>query len=315
MKRLRLAACLAFCGPVSAGDFSSSARGTTSAPFLKLGAGARASAMGEAAAAVTEDPTALYWNPAALTRVPRPSAVLMHAALIDSSFLEYAAYAHPLGPAGALGASMQYYSAGNIPQTDETGTEVGKFSPRDLAVSLGYAAKLGTMDFLSDFSGFSFGLSAKYVHSRILASAQTAAVDAGLLSPDYFGNAVRFAFTAHNLGGRLRFERDGENLPLLLRLGCGMRLSQHWTAALDLALPRDNRPHGAAGVEYAGSLGQRLRWAGRAGFNTRSLGESEGIQGLSVGLGLLLGRFGLDYGFLPLGPVGEVHRASVNVRF
>ena len=38
--------------------------GTTAAQFLKIGIGARALAMGGAYSAVSDDATALYWNPA-----------------------------------------------------------------------------------------------------------------------------------------------------------------------------------------------------------------------------------------------------------
>ena len=40
--------------------------GITTAQFLKIGVGARASAMGEAFTAVANDASALYWNPAGL---------------------------------------------------------------------------------------------------------------------------------------------------------------------------------------------------------------------------------------------------------
>lgn len=47
--------------------------------FLSLGAGARALALGSAYVAVTDDPTAVYWNPAGLTRLSRKQLHLTHA--------------------------------------------------------------------------------------------------------------------------------------------------------------------------------------------------------------------------------------------
>ena len=52
--------------------------GTTSAPFLKIGVGARALAMGEAYVTQAEDITALYWNPAGLGRLSKTNAVFTH---------------------------------------------------------------------------------------------------------------------------------------------------------------------------------------------------------------------------------------------
>ena len=47
--------------------------------FLSLGAGARALALGSAYVAVADDPTAVYWNPAGLTRLSQRQLHLTHA--------------------------------------------------------------------------------------------------------------------------------------------------------------------------------------------------------------------------------------------
>ena len=47
--------------------------------FLSLGAGARALALGSAYVAIVDDPTAVYWNPAGLTRLPQRQLHLTHA--------------------------------------------------------------------------------------------------------------------------------------------------------------------------------------------------------------------------------------------
>jgi hypothetical protein len=54
--------------------------GTTAVPFLTMGVGARALAMGEAATAASRDATSLYWNPGGLSGIEGPSATFMHAA-------------------------------------------------------------------------------------------------------------------------------------------------------------------------------------------------------------------------------------------
>ena len=61
--------------------------GTTAAPFLKIGVGARALAMGEASVTQASDVTALYWNPAGLGVMKRNQFILNHYEYIaDLSF-------------------------------------------------------------------------------------------------------------------------------------------------------------------------------------------------------------------------------------
>src|SRR5258708_435539 len=122
---------------LSFANFNSDSQGTSAANFLKLGAGARAGAMGDAFSAVADDSTALYWNPGALTRIHEKSgsATLMHAPYVASSFYDYVAFAKNTNGDNAWGTSLQYFSAGSISQTDVNGFDQGSFTPYDMAVS------------------------------------------------------------------------------------------------------------------------------------------------------------------------------------
>ncbi|MBI4248886.1 MAG: PorV/PorQ family protein [Elusimicrobia bacterium] len=289
-----------------AGDFSSSSVGTTAAGFLKLGVGARAVALGEAYSALADDAGAVTWNPAALTRVSKRSATLMHGVHLDESFLDYGAFAQKLGHSSAWGAAFQYFAAGKITETDAAGTELGKFSPNDMAVSLAFAHRLT--------SGFSLGLSGKLIQSTVLKSAQTAAADAGLLSPSFFDDQFSFALTVSNAGGKMKFENESERLPLLVKAGAAWR-AEDMAAGLEVGLPVDNNPFVAFGVEDIVPVSGEWSVAGRAGINTRTLKDIDGFTGISLGLGLIHPSFSWDYGFLPFGPVGLSHRMSLSFRF
>ena len=303
-----------FLSAVSArsADFSSSARGTTTAQFLELGVGARAVAMGEAYSAVADEATALYWNPAALTNIPNRSATLMHAAYIGSSYFDYSAYGQNLGSKGAFGAGLQYFSAGGITQTDVTGTDVGSFNPYDLAFSLGYAYKF---DGAQSLDGFSIGVAGKYIQSKIMTTAQTAAADFGVLSPAYFGGRLKLAFTMTNLGGTMKFDADRENLPLNFKLGSSYKIIDHWLAALDVNFPRNDNPYAALGTEYQLVTSGPWRMAGRAGFNSQTIGSVDGFTGVSFGVGIGYNRLAMDYAFVPLGGVGQSNRLSLTCNF
>jgi hypothetical protein len=309
-----LALILLLAAPAGAANFTSSARGTTTAQFLELGVGARAVAMGEAYSAVADDASAMYWNPAALTNIRKRSATQMHAAYIGSSYFDYSAYGQNLGSKGAFGAGLQYFSAGGITQTDATGTDVGSINPYDLAISLGYAYKLeGSV--LQPVNGFSIGLAGKFIQSRILTTAQTEAADFGVLSPPYFNERLQMAFTATNLGGTMKFDADKENLPLTLKLGSSYKITDHWLTALDVSFPRNDNPYGALGTEYQLVTSGSWKMSGRTGFNSQTIGSVDGFTGVSFGFGIGNSLLAMDYAFVPLGGIGQSNRISLTCTF
>ncbi len=285
--------------------FSSKAKGTTTASFLKLPVNARAVALGEAYSAAADDASALYWNPAALKQIKTRSVTFMHALYIESTFFDYGAYAQPLGT-GAIGIGVQYFSAGSLAETDNNGTDIGSFNPNDLAVSIGYAREV---------RNYSLGVAAKFIKSTLIGSAQTGALDFGVLSPAYLNNKLKLAFTLSNLGGTMKFDSESENLPLLLKFGSSYKINDRWRANADAGFPRDNDPYLALGTEYYMAINDSMSLAGRAGLNTRTLGNINGLTGFSLGLGFGYRKFGFDYGFIPFGDLGITHRFSVSWKF
>ena len=293
-------------------NFTSSAKGTTAADFLELGVGGRAMAMGGAYTAVADGADALYWNPAALVRVQRHAATFMHAAYLDSSFYDYAAYAQNLGRLGVFGLGFQYLNAGAITETDSNFNSIGSFTPYDLAASLGYARKIEGLGVLD---GFSLGGAVKYISSHILNSAQTAAVDAGVLSPAYLNQKLTLAFTVANLGGTLNYGDSPENLPLTFKAGSAYRIMPRWLASLDVGLPRNNGPYFAAGTEYVFPIKDDWKLSGRAGYSSQTMSDITGVSGVSAGLGFGSKILDVDYAFAPYGGLGITNRFSLAVKW
>jgi len=287
--------------------FSSSAAGTTTANFLKLGVGARGEALGEAYSALADDASAIYWNPAALTQIPEKTASLtvMHAPYLNPTYFDFAGYAQNTGDAGVFGGGLQYFSGGSITQTDTTGTSIGTFNPYDLAASLAYA---------HTWNGFGLGLAGKFIRSQLLDAAQTGAVDIGILSPAYVQDRLRLAFVASNLGGRMTFDQESFGLPLNLKMGSAYRLTPAWNAMLDLNFPIDNNPYAAMGSEYLWKIGG---WtlAGRVGYNARTSSDIDGITGVTAGFGLNFQTTSIDYAMVPLGSLGMTQRISISLKF
>lgn len=288
-----------------AAGFGSSAKATSAAGFLKMGAGARATAMGNAYSAVADEASALYWNPAGLTRIKDKSLTFMHADYLESSYYDYLAYGQNLGERGAWGASAQYFSAGKIAETDQAGIETGHFTPHDMAFTLGYARQA---------AGFGLGVSGKVIRTEIVGSDTVFAADLGVLSPPLVDGRLRLAVGAANLGTKVKYERESEDLPLVVRTGGALRIAEGWQASLDLNFPRDNSMSVGLGTEYERTVGERTRAAGRLGYNSRFGGDADGFKGLAFGVGLGFRQWQFDYAFMPAGALGMTHRLSVSLR-
>jgi hypothetical protein len=181
--------------------------GTSAANFLKIGVGSRPMAMGDAAIATVNSPEALYWNVAALTRIPNEFSLAISTMewLVDTRN-SYVATAYKVDGVGSFGLDLQYLDYGKIEETtvyDQDGT--GRFlSASDMEIGLGYARELTDR--------FSFGVKVKFINETIAdASASAIAVDLGaIFQTSFFDNNLRFAAVLSNFGTKMQFK--GEDL-------------------------------------------------------------------------------------------------------
>jgi hypothetical protein len=125
------------------------------ASFLKIGAGARAIALGGAFVAVADDASAGYWNPAGLTQLPGPVISLAdRAPAIDTDYASMA-LASPIWRLGFLGLGAIYYNCGDVAMYDSHGVNTGTLADREAALILSYAYNLNQL---------SLGVNTKYVY-------------------------------------------------------------------------------------------------------------------------------------------------------
>jgi len=108
------------------------------APYLRMGVGARALAMGGAFTAIADDATAAYWNPAGLTKIENIEATFMYSAnmSVDRQF-NYFGYAHWLG-VGGLGVSWINAGMSDMLHTDGGGNVLVKEDTGNNAIAFSY---------------------------------------------------------------------------------------------------------------------------------------------------------------------------------
>ncbi|MCB4791989.1 MAG: PorV/PorQ family protein [Elusimicrobia bacterium] len=301
MKKLFFAiATAAVCSSLAFASFGSKDAGTSTAQFLKLGAGARAAGMGEAFAGMADDSTSIYWNPAGLVRARTKSLSMMHAAWFEEMSYDWLSYSMPVQDFGVFGLAAQYMSYGNIIKMDDTGLAGDTINPSDTALSLSYARDL-------KFAGL--GINLKYISSKIEHTATATGVDIGILRA-LMEDKLYIGLAAQNIGTKMKFIDMEDPLPMNVKLGGAYALAPSCKIALDINAPADNDVNFSLGSEYRFTETIALR----AGYNT--VQDLDALSGLSAGLGIKISQYiGFDYAWTFYGDLGTTHRYSLNVRF
>ncbi len=320
-------------GAWSQGSTVKSKAGTTAVPFLEIGTGSRAVAMGESYVALSNDASSMYWNPAGLAMMNRSEGLFSQTQWIADVDLSFAAVAVNLGGSGTIGASFYVMNSGDMKVTTEERPDgTGEvFRVQDFALGVSYARRLTDR--------FAIGGTFKYIHSscwQLYASA--IAFDAGLqyitplngltlgLSISNFGDKLTYA--GNNLS--VRYDPDprvgGNNdgvvadlhtkswdLPLLFRFGLAYKVeingSQALTVTSDVLYPNNNFNYINVGAEYS----VWNKFFIRGGFRGLLLPDREG--GLNLGGGILFDPVKFDYSYSDMGRLNGVHRVSLGVVF
>jgi hypothetical protein len=185
--------------------------GTTSAEFLLLGAGARGAALGGAFAALADDPTALYHNPAGIALARGPGVSLSTYDYIVDTRYSWGGVVFPFaGGARAFGVQLGTFGFSDQPvytveQPDGTGSV---YSVNETFVGLTYAQNFSDR--------FSAGLTAKMVIDQLgEASGSAFAVDFGTNFHAMLNNhPIKFSFVLANLGTNLTYSGDALNVDI-----------------------------------------------------------------------------------------------------
>lgn len=325
MRLLLLAVLLALPARPALAAYGASEAGTSGAPFLKMASDARAAGMGRAVRAAVDDATAAWWNPAGLASLRFRHASLTHAASFQNDFVDLVTFAMPVsGPStggrrerdllpdqiGAIAVSAVYHDAGSLAEYDNTGTATGgSLRPRDLAAGVSWGAAMTR--------SVDAGVTVRYITTKIVRSAATGALDAGLRWRGFLPGDVPWtvAGTVRHAGGRLKFNEGSDPLPLELAAATAIRPLKGMTVSFDLVAPRDRVMYPCLGFEWRAPLQSGYTGAVRAGYDGRLRPSDVGVAGPTFGVGLILQRLTFDYAWAPAGFLGDSHLITGSFRF
>lgn len=285
---------------------SSSGAGTSTAHFLKLGLGARGSAMGEAQAALVDDVTASYWNPAGLSNVHFQELSLMHYSLEEGIRYQQAGYAYPTENRGVFAVGLNILDYGSIQGYGTNSAPTGQVDASQKLISGSWGKRF------SDKLPLSAGVSLKYLNSELAGyKASAPMMDAGLQYAFEAGRyrGLRLAANIRNMGPDVKFDRENSPLPRMTVVGAGFSaFGGNLQLEADAITPRSESTYFTTGAEYRVFDILRLR----VGYN----GISNFVgNGIAFGMGLRFTQWNVDYAYVPFGDLGNTNRISVGIRF
>jgi len=208
---------------------------TTTVPFLLISPDARSGGMADAGVAISPDANAMYWNPAKLAFEPDEMGISMSytpwlSELVPDISLSTLSMYKRIDKLSGFGASLRYFSLGDITFTDNNNNFLKTFRPNEFALDAGYSRKL------SDH--FSVGVAGRFIYSDLAGATPlsngevTKPADdfAGDLSA-YYTTKVKFksgmladlAFGGNisNIGGKITYTNAAQRdfIPTNMKLG------------------------------------------------------------------------------------------------
>jgi hypothetical protein len=303
---------------------------------MQLGVGARSMALGGAGAAISEDVTAGYWNPAGLTKLRYPSVAGMYESRFDGTVrYNYGAFGAPMGTDASIGLSVFNISIPGIKDTrnawidmNQNGSvdpddrfdtsKVKTFSNYDWGIYLSYAktadsqlsygatAKvlLRKLEEENSALGFGFDIGVRYLLTeRIVLAATAQDITTTLLS--YTTGTKELVTPTLKLGTAFHvFVTEDGYHRLIPTLDADVKFDSRGKTAMVAAGPLSADFH--LGMEYRfGEL-----FAIRGGYSEQ--------KALTFGAGVKLPKLNVDYAFMSFNnrdQLGNTHRISFAFTF
>jgi hypothetical protein len=273
-------------------------RSQSSGLILLDPASARASSLGEAFSAITNDIAAFAYNPASLRSLSSGQASFMfQRGLTDDSRGRFLVGA-PID-CGGVGLNVNYYDGGTLDLV-QSGVKRSVTAKRDWVISLGAARMIGPV---------SVGVAAKHITSTIVETEEAQAWAADVGAQMTVHPRVVVGASLQNMGSSLKYLETREDLPRLARLGAAWKPAIHLFPLLLVA----EAPYYIGEKEVRPALGAETSvgpLAFRVGYKTQN-----DLANWAFGAGFNLNQFSLDYSFGLIEDLRDEHNISFNLKF
>ncbi len=206
---------------------------TTAVPFLRISPDARSGGMGDLGVATSADANSAFWNLAktpfntskggiSLTYTP-----WLKGLDINDVYLAALSGYYKLDDKQAFSGSLRYFSLGNIQFTDNNGSELGQYRPREFAIDAGYSRKLSEK--------LGVGIMLRYINSSLASGDPnnsgtiykpgiSVAADLSMFHTGVKedGSGLNYGVTLSNLGTKISYTNDAtqkDYIPANLGMG------------------------------------------------------------------------------------------------
>ena len=270
------------------------AAGSTGANFLLLGGGARPLGMGEAYAALGDDASSMFYNPAGLSNVNFNEIMTMYNNWFTGITQQIAGVAVPTN-FGVVAVGYSGLNSGDIQGYGASGEATSAFTTSSSSINISLGRRLNP--------NLSFGAGVRSISERLESNrSSTIAFDAGLKYR--FNPQLIVGMSVLNLGSGLKFISEQTPLPTSYRVGAAFATTL-FDEDINLDLDIVNYTEASKvnlGIEYIVRDFLALR-----------LGNSGGT--FRAGLGLTANLFAFDYAYLGHQDLGSTHQVSISILF
>jgi long-subunit fatty acid transport protein len=269
--------------------------GTNSNEYLRIGVGERACSMGGAFTGLSDDGTAMFWNPAGATQLQSKTLTLGYTAYVADIKLGDFAYTVPMGKY-AIGVGFHNLFVEDMAR-DIYGNNLGTFTNNYANVGMMLSYKMD--------NGISVGGTVKALHEQLYTyTSNGVAMDLGAMMPV---GGISLGMVVRNIG-----TSETGTLPTDVRFGIGYAGLGSGIISSDIDIPVNGKKSIMVGGEYNVYKSLFVR----GGYRYQDGGSDVGtLDGLNAGLGFSVGKMLINYGFAPFGDYATIHRMSINTTF